>query len=63
MPPSVDNEVVEIRERLTRIETTLEFIQGQMKCFKPVGTGNVVIPVTVVVAGIELLKVVLERFS
>ena len=46
-------EITSIRERLARIETTVESIKACIDKHRP---GYVVIPVTVVVAAIELIS-------
>lgn len=63
MAPSVDSEIVSIRERLARIETTLDMIKKSLECTaKGASPGSIVLPVTVVVAAIELAKEVVTRF-
>lgn len=70
MPPSVDVEIVAVRERLARVEATMEQIQATLKQIQasmacaasPRRPGEVVIPVTLLVAGIELAKALIERF-
>lgn len=54
-----------IRERLARIETTLEHIADRVECAKTAtGTaGSVVVPVAVVVMVVEILKELITRLG
>lgn len=59
---SMSDEVIEIRERLVKIEVTLENLQRSIdKGNSASGNGAVVIPVTVAIAVVEVIKVILER--
>lgn len=53
-----------IRERLARIETTLEHIADRVECAKTAkGSGSVVVPVAVVVMVVEILKELITRLG
>lgn len=55
----VEKEIVEIRERLVKIEVTLDNVQRSVERDK--GGGAVVVPVAAVVAVAEIIRLVLER--
>lgn len=58
----MNSELIDVRERLVKIEVTLDNMQRSIdKGNSPVGQGQVVIPVTVAIAIVEVVKVVLER--
>lgn len=60
----VQDEIVDIRERLARIETTMALL---LKRFEqqpePVQRGQIVLPVTLVVAVVEVIRLGVERFT
>lgn len=60
----VHDEIVDIRERLARIETNMAVLLKRFDAQpEPIGKGQIVIPVTVVVAVIELIRLGVERFA
>lgn len=65
---NVVEEIVEIRERLARMEGTIEHISKtldqsnkQLKQIPKEGGGNIVIPVAVVLTVLEVGRVALEK--
>lgn len=60
----VHDEIVDIRERLARIETTMAVLLKRFEAQpEPVGRGQIVIPVTAMVAVIEIIRLGIERFT
>lgn len=60
----VHDEIVDIRERLARIETNMAILLKRIDAQpEPINRGQIVIPVTVVVALVELIRVGVERFT
>jgi len=57
---AMNNEISDIRERLVKIECTLEGVQRVVER-KEKSDGAIVIPITVAVAAVEVLKIILER--
>lgn len=59
----VHDEIVDIRERLARIETNMAILLKRFDSQpEPVGRGQIVLPVTLVVAVIEAIRLGIERF-
>lgn len=61
MPFDVQDEIVDIRERLARIETRIDALLDREA--EPKHTGSVVLPVAAVVAGLEVMRALVERFT
>lgn len=59
---SVDDKIADIRERLAKMEATLEMVQKSVADMACKGSGgNIVVPVTAVIVVLEIVKVFVER--
>lgn len=63
MSINTDEQIADIRERVASIEATLRHIQRCMDMQQHKGTGNIVIPVALVVTVLEIVKAVIERMT
>lgn len=58
---NVEDQIADIRERVASLETDVTWIRRKLEQAKQ--GGNVVIPVAAVVAGLEVVKAVIERMT
>lgn len=64
MPFDVQDEIIDVRERLARIETTLASLSKRIECQPaPASSGQIVIPVAVATAIIQAVVAVAQHFT